>query len=179
MRQIDTGNHALIELLSRSGMTKLANGDNLRLFKTLKEALIKDTQSVVSYDSENHSLSAINPTLNLQQSQSDLLRLWLSSWALNVLKPFVDAINHFTTDDYTLTVDLDGYLADLTPYFREDGNIDVYQPELDIGEVAQYIDQEWIQDAKKLCRDWHYTLSVTKNGRRLAESIAALNNRGT
>lgn len=167
--------HPLVSLLKLSGLKLLTNEANYSLFDRLKEALSKDGQSVVCYADEEVPLSdSISSNQDLVQHEGEFLRGVIKSWSVGVLTPFIEALNTYTVDGVDIVADMDGYLFDANIYFREDDAIDVYLDDMTFEHLVANIDEDYIDDAKKLCKDWQHTLEATTNGADLAELIAAL-----
>lgn len=169
---MQTDNHPLIDLLHLSGLKLLTTHANYSLFISLRDALLADNQSVVS-DGEENSFQTFAESSDFSQSEGDLLQQLIKDWAINVTKPLIDALNEYTTDDIDLMADTDDYLYTAKIYIRAIDQMDVYEPEL-ASDIANYVEPEYVDDIKKLCKDWQHTLAVFMNGDEIVEAIEAV-----
>ena len=169
---MQTNTHPLIDLLNLSGLKLLTTQANYNLFTSLRDALLADNQSVVS-DAEENSFQTFAEGSDFSQSEGDLLQQLIKDWAINVTKPLIDALNEYTTDDIGLVAETDDYLYTAKIYIRDTDQMDVYEPEL-ASNIAKYVEPEYVDDIKKLCKDWQHTLAVFMNADEIVEAIKSV-----
>lgn len=101
----------LAEMLELTDLKVFLGHDDLELFSTLKEALLKDGQSITAENTSRVVFS--NPLIStddLHDRHTSILGSLVASWAITVVTPLIELVNDHSISGEDLSVVYNGYL---------------------------------------------------------------------